>query len=50
MVLIRPDFLGARPVLIDILSFLEHKAPEPDARSAAEILGARLKNLRALGQ
>ncbi len=45
-----PEFLDARPVLIDILSFLEHKAPEPEARSAAEILGARLRNLRALGQ
>jgi adenine-specific DNA methylase len=45
-----PDFLEARPLLIDMLSFMERKAPETTVREAAEVLGARLKNLRALGQ
>jgi adenine-specific DNA methylase len=45
-----PDFLDVRPLLIDILAFIERKAPEKQVREAAEILGARLRNLRALGQ
>ncbi len=45
-----PDFLEVRPVLIDMLSFIERKAPEQQVRDAAEILGGRLKNLRAFGQ
>ena len=45
-----PEFLDIRPILIDMLAFIERKAPEPEARDAAEILGGRLKNLRALGQ
>lgn len=45
-----PDFLDIRPLLIDVLAFIERKAPEPQIREAAEILGARLRNLRALGQ
>ena len=30
----------------DMLAFIERKAPESEVRSAAEVLGARLKNLR----
>lgn len=41
-----PDFLEARPLLVDLLRFVELKAPEADARTAAEVLGARLKNQR----
>lgn len=40
------DFLEARSALVDILAFIERKAPESEVRSAAEVLGARLKNLR----
>lgn len=45
-----PDFMEVRPLLIDILLFIENKAPEKATRDAAEVLGARLKNMRALGQ
>ena len=45
-----PDFLEMRPVLIDMLFFIERKAPEQQVRDAAEILRGRLKNLRAFGQ
>lgn len=41
-----PDFLEARSLLVDMLAFIERKSPEPEARTAAEVLGARLKNLR----
>jgi putative DNA methylase len=41
-----PDFLEARPLLMDLLAFVERKAPETDVRTAAELLGARLKNQR----
>lgn len=40
------DFLEVRSLLVDMLTFIERKAPESEVRSAAEILGARLKNLR----
>ncbi|HCL3837446.1 anti-phage-associated DUF1156 domain-containing protein [Pseudomonas aeruginosa] len=40
------DFLEVRALLVDMLAFIERKAPEPEVRSAAEVLGARLKNLR----
>jgi len=40
------DFLEARPLLVDLLTFIERKSPEPEVRNAAEVLGARLKNLR----
>ena len=40
------DFLEARPLLIDMLAFVERKAPSPRCARAAEVLGARLKNLR----
>lgn len=40
------DFLEVRPLLVDLLAFVERKAPEPEVRTAAEVLGARLKNLR----
>lgn len=45
-----PDFMEVRPILIDMLTFIEKKAPEKATRDAAEVLGARLKNMRALGQ
>ncbi|WP_206019028.1 anti-phage-associated DUF1156 domain-containing protein [Salinicola acroporae] len=45
-----PDFMEVRPLLIDMLGLMERKAPEATVREAAEVLGARLKNLRALGQ
>lgn len=45
-----PDFLEIRPLLIDMLSFIERKAPELEVRDAAEVLGGRLKNLRAFSQ
>jgi hypothetical protein len=41
-----PDFLEARPLLVDLLAFVERKAPEANVRTAAEVLGARLKNQR----
>jgi adenine-specific DNA methylase len=40
------DFLEVRPLLVDLLTFLERKSPESEVRLAAEVLGARLKNLR----
>ncbi len=45
-----PDFMEVRPLLIDMLGFMEKMALEDEVRQAAEILGARLRNLRALGQ
>lgn len=45
-----PDFMEARPCLIDILNFIEKRSLEPQVRAVAETLGARLKNMRALGQ
>lgn len=44
------DFMEVRPVLIDLLSFIERKAPEEGVRDAAEVLGARLRNQRVFGQ
>ena len=44
-----PDFMETRPVLIDMLKFIENKAPEQTTRDVAEVLGARLRNMRALG-
>ena len=44
-----PDFMEIRPVLIDMLKFIENKAPEQTTRDVAEVLGARLRNMRALG-
>ena len=40
------DFLEVRSLLVDVLTFIERKSPEPEVRTAAEVLGARLKNLR----
>ncbi|OZB36165.1 MAG: DNA methylase [Halothiobacillus sp. 15-55-196] len=40
------DFMEVRSLLVDMLAFIERKAPEPEVRAAAEVLGARLKNLR----
>lgn len=45
-----PDFMEARPVLIDMLQFIALKSPEHPVRDLAEVLANRLKNLRALGQ
>jgi len=45
-----PDFMETRPLLIDMLLFIERKAPDEAAREAAEVLSARLRNMRALGQ
>jgi len=40
------DFLDVRPLLVDMLAFIARKSPDTDVRSAAEVLEARLKNLR----
>ena len=45
-----PNFMEVRPLLIDMLVFIERKAREPEVRGVAEVLGARLRNLRVLGQ
>lgn len=37
----------ARLKRVDLLAFVERKAPETDVRTAAEVLGARLKNQRS---
>ncbi len=45
-----PEFMEVRPLLIDMLLFIGKKAPEPQVKEAAEILAARLRNMRAIGQ
>ncbi|MDF1829969.1 anti-phage-associated DUF1156 domain-containing protein [Cycloclasticus pugetii] len=45
-----PDFMEVRPLLIDILSFIERKETDETVREFSEILGARLRNMRALGE
>jgi putative DNA methylase len=45
-----PEFMEIRPRLIDLLHFIELKSPDSGVRNAAEVLGNRLSNLRALGQ
>lgn len=45
-----PDFMEVRPLLIDMLHFLQAKGSEEETRNVAEILANRLRNLRALGQ
>ena len=45
-----PNFIEMRPALIDMLRFIEIKSPESGIRDAAEVLSARLRNVRALGQ
>ena len=45
-----PDFMEARPVLIDLLQFIQHKSLDEAVREVAEVLANRLQNLRALGQ
>ncbi len=45
-----PDFMEVRPLLIDMLGFIERMAPEETVREAAEVLGARLRNLRVFNQ
>jgi len=44
-----PDFMEIRQLLLDVLSFIENKAPEKVTRDVAEVLGARLRNMRAIG-
>ncbi len=44
-----PDFMEIRALLIDVLTFIEHKAPEKATRDVSEVLGARLRNMRAIG-
>jgi adenine-specific DNA methylase len=44
-----PDFMEIRVLLLDVLTFIENKAPEKVTRDAAELLGARLRNMRAIG-
>lgn len=41
-----PDFFEVRPLLVDLLSFIEMKVPDQKIRDKAEILAARLKNMR----
>ncbi|MDY0134157.1 MAG: DUF1156 domain-containing protein [Atribacterota bacterium] len=41
-----PDFFEVRPLLVDLLSFIEVKVPDQKIRDKAEILAARLKNMR----
>ena len=41
-----PDFFEVRPLLVDLLSFIEVKVPDQKVRDKAEILAARLKNMR----
>jgi adenine-specific DNA methylase len=45
-----PDFMEARPALIDLLQFIQHKSLDEAVREVAEVLANRLQNLRALGQ
>lgn len=45
-----PDFMEVRALLIDMCRFIAEKSREATVRSTAELLGDRLKNLRALGQ
>lgn len=45
-----PEFMEIRPLLIDLLHFIELKSLDAAVRNAAEVLGNRLSNLRALGQ
>lgn len=42
-----PDFMEIRALLIDMLSFIENKAPEKETRDVAEVLSSRLRNMRA---
>ena len=43
----KPEFLEVRPVLIDMLGFIENKSREPEIKQVAETLGARMRNLKA---
>ena len=45
-----PEFIDIRPLLIDMLGFIERKARQPEVRDVAEVLSARLRNMRALSQ
>lgn len=45
-----PDFMEVRPLLIAMLEFIALKSAEDQVRTAAEVLGGRLKNLPAIGQ
>jgi adenine-specific DNA methylase len=39
-------FLETRPILIEMLAFIERNATSQEVRDAADVLGGRLKNLR----
>lgn len=41
-----PDFFEVRGLLVDLITFLERKVADPEVRARAEVLAARLKNLR----
>lgn len=45
-----PEFMEVRELLIDMLLFIGKKAPEPQVKDFADILAARLRNMRAIGQ
>jgi len=41
-----PDYLGLRPKLVDMTSFIAAKARQPDTRRAAEAIASRMRNQR----
>ncbi|UHD18419.1 hypothetical protein [Thiocapsa bogorovii] len=41
-----PDYLGLRPKLIDMTSFIAAKARQPETRSKAEAIASRMRNQR----
>ena len=43
-----PDFIEIRPYLLEILSYIGIKSPEQTVRESAEVLEARIRNLRVL--
>jgi putative DNA methylase len=45
-----PDFMEVRPVLIDLLLYIQKKSSDKLVCSVSEVLANRLRNLRALGQ
>jgi putative DNA methylase len=40
------DFLEVGSLLVGMLAFIERKAPESEVRSAAEVMGVRMKYVR----
>jgi putative DNA methylase len=41
-----PDYLGLRPKLVDMTSFIAAKARQPETRRAAEAIASRMRNQR----